>query len=140
GIGYYGKCVRGQWSSGTGGGKLQRGSSIMPEDVFMTIVFTRPQFVRATVEEKDLHLIRPEMKGKATPAAYPELKVPARVIKVSGIPQSAGTFEARIAVELGKDADFVVPGMACTVKLVAFKKADALTVPAAAVFSDDGED
>src|SRR5262249_33631088 len=55
GIVYYGKCVRGQWSSASMiSSKLQKGGMAMPDEVLMTIVKPRSLFIRATVEEKDL--------------------------------------------------------------------------------------
>jgi HlyD family secretion protein len=138
GIVYYGKCLRGQWTTaGTIASKLQKGGVIMPDEVVLTIVKPRPLFVRATVEEKDVHLLRPEAKGKAVMVPYPDTKLPIRVESVSAIPVTPGNFEARIALELGDDDQVLMPGMACTVKVVPYLKKDALTVPATAVFTDD---
>jgi multidrug efflux pump subunit AcrA (membrane-fusion protein) len=120
--------------------KLQPGGAVMPAEVFMTVVAAKPIFVRATVEEKDLHHVRQGLTGKAVPAGYPESKLTARLIKVSSVPQSAGSFEARVALETAKDAERLMPGMACTVKVVCYKKDDALTVPSKAVFTDEDED
>ena len=139
GIVYHGKCVHGQWSSDADT-KLQRGGTIAPEEVFMTIVKPRPVFVRATVEEKELHLLKPELKGRAAVAGYPDLKPRAELKHVSAIPESAGKFQARIAIHLESDASVVMPGMACTVHFVPYHKKEALTVPSSAVFSDDDED
>ena len=43
-------------------------------------------------------------------------------------------------MKLDKDAKSVVPGMACKVKLTAYLKKDALTVPAKAVMTDELDD
>ena len=137
GIVYHGKWVNGQWSSDP---KLQRGGIIAPEEVFMTIVKPRPIFVRASVEEKELHFLKPELKGKAAVAGYPDLKLPAELKHVSAVPESAGKFQARIAVRLEPDASVVMPGMACTVHFVPYHKKEALTVPSSAVFTDDDDE
>jgi multidrug resistance efflux pump len=137
GIVYYGKCTRGSWSTaGTMAAKLQRGGLLAPAEVILTIVQPRPLFVRATVDEKDLHWIRPEVKGKAVPTPYPDLKLPAKVVQASAVPITPGNFEARLAVDVGVDAKEIMPGMACIVKLLPYEH-EALTVPASAVFAED---
>src|SRR5262249_13953822 len=45
-----------------------------------------------------------------------------------------------ISLDAVKSPDALMPGMACTVKLVPYVKADALTVPATAVITDDLDD
>jgi multidrug resistance efflux pump len=141
GVVYYGKCLHGKWTTaGSVAEKLQRGGVLMPDEVFMTIVKPRPMFVRATIEEKDLHQIRPGLKGKIVPVPYPERKLSAGVKSVSAIPVTPGTFEARIPLETAKDPDALVPGMACTIKFVPYSKEEALTVPADAVFTEDLDD
>ena len=84
-----------------------------------------------------MQAVRPGLPGKAVAAGYPDLKLPAKVREVSAIPVTAGSFEAKLTVDMPKDAEALMPGMACTVKLVAYAKADALTVPATAVFSEE---
>jgi len=141
GIVYYGKCQHGQWSSaGSLSGKLQHGGMIMPDEVLLTIVKARPLFIRATVEEKDLQHIHAGAKGKAVVATLPDLRLPATVKEVSAIPVAPGSFEAKLGVDLAKGAESLMPGVACTVKLIAFAKADALTVPVGALFTEELDD
>ncbi len=139
GIAYYGSCVRGKWSPATTLAKqLRRGGTLSANQVFMTIVQSRPMFVRANLPEKELQHIHPGVAGKAVPTAYPDVKLAATIDSISQIPIEAGTFDARIRIDLrNKAAEKVVPGMACTVKLVAYQKEDALTVPPSAVFSEE---
>jgi multidrug efflux pump subunit AcrA (membrane-fusion protein) len=112
---------------------------LSPDEVFITIVRARPVFVRAVVEEKDLHLLQPGQKGRVAVTGYPDLKLPGEIKQISAIPQTPGNFEARVAVESADDAKAVMPGMACTVKIAAYRKDNALTVPDAAVFTDDDD-
>jgi multidrug efflux pump subunit AcrA (membrane-fusion protein) len=139
GIVYYGKCLRGQWTTAaTVAPKLQRGGTLTPDEVFMTIVSPGPLFVRATVEEKDLHVLQPGLKGMVIPTGFPDIKLPARLARLVPIPQGAGSFEARVTLE--KEAgDRLVPGLACSVKFLAYRKDKALAVPASAVFEEDAE-
>lgn len=136
GIVYHGKCSRGQWTTSTVTSKLQRGGIVTPEEVFMTVVTVQPVFVRATVEEKDLHLLKVDQKGKVVPTGYPDLKLPGRIASLLLIPAGSGNFDARVVLE-GAGSPLLVPGMNCSVKCVPFQKTDALTVPAAAIFEDE---
>jgi HlyD family secretion protein len=140
GIVYHGKCVRGQWAPTGVEAKLQPGGVIAPAEVFMTVVFQRPVFIRADVEEKHLHWLREGLKGKVVPAGYPDLTISARLLKASYVPHSAGHFDARLALEPSKEAYVLMPGMACRIKLTTYQKKDALTIPASAVFTDENDD
>lgn len=141
GVVFHGKATRGQWTTAAAvGPRLAKGGVLTPDEVIVTIVASRPAFIRATVEEKDLHWLRPGAEGKAVPAGFPDLKLPARLASVSSVPQTAGVFEARVEVELAPAASAVMPGMACTARFLAYRKDDALTVPESAVSSDDEEE
>jgi multidrug resistance efflux pump len=140
GIVYYGKCNRGQWTTVAAAAKLQRGGTLTPDEVFMTIVRPRALFARATVDEKDLHAVRAGMDTRVTPAAYPDRRVAGKVETVTAIPVTAGTFEARVSLAQDKLFPELMPGMACTVKVTVYRKDDALTLPAAAVHADDSDD
>ena len=142
GLVYYGRCDRGHWSAAIMAAKLRKGGVIAPDEVFITVVASRPLAIRATVDEKDLHyLIQPDvLKGSVTPTFDPERRLPCRLKSVLSVPREAGKFEAVFAVELGLHDATIRPGMACTVKLVPFHKDDALTVPSTAVFADDSAD
>lgn len=141
GIVYYGKCQHGQWTTAAMvTPKLQPGGIVMPDEVLLTVVTPRPFYVEATVEEKDLYRLKPDLKGKAVLTGFPDVKLPATVKGVSAVPLTPGSFAARVAVEPGQGAEALMPGMACAVKLVVYRKDDALTVPATAVFQDDDGD
>ena len=138
GIVYHGKCVRGQWQSGgLGGDRLRPGAPVQPEEVLLTVVRPNPFFVRAEVEEKDLQYLQGTVKGKASPAIAPDVRLPAKLAKLSLVPVSAGKFDARFTIEAGADGPTLMPGMACTVKVTPYVKEQALSVPSAAVFTDE---
>lgn len=136
GIVYYGQCERGKWSD-LSGGKLVRGSSISPHSVFMTIVKERPIFIRASASEKDLRRLKKDTPGFAASVAFPDLRLPVKVESVAAVPTADGHFDARLAVEAGEDAQALLPGMTCHITLVAYRKADAITIPTSALFTDD---
>lgn len=139
GIVYYGSCVRGKWSpTATVAKQLREGGTLAANQVFMTIVQTRPMLVRASLPEKELHHIRPGVKGKAVPTAFPNAKLPITVDSISQLPIDGGSFDVRIRFDpQDKATERIVPGMSCSVTLVAYQKRNAVTVPPSAVFSDE---
>jgi HlyD family secretion protein len=137
GILYYGKCVRGKWSGGTSGETMRRGSGVMPNEVVMTVVQPRPLVVRVTVPEAQLQNVHGGLKATVEPAGYSDQKLSAIVDRVSPVPISSGSFDGLLTVALDSQAEALMPGMTCEVKLVPYKKKDALTVPPKAVFSDE---
>jgi multidrug resistance efflux pump len=138
GVLYYGKFVRGKWSTGLGGSDtLRRGAPVLPNDVIMTVVQPRPLAVHITVPEAQLQNIQPGLQGTIEPAAFNQLKLTGMVQRVSAVPISAGSFDSLLTVAADAAAGPIVPGMACDVKFVPYKKADALTVPPKSVFTEE---
>jgi multidrug efflux pump subunit AcrA (membrane-fusion protein) len=141
GVVYYGRFVRGKWSGlESAAENLRRGGSIGKNTVVMTVVALRPMSIRATVSESDLEKIQPGLKGVARPTAYPDLRLDARLARVDAVPSGTEGFDARIDVSLDgsdKRTASLVPGMACTVKMVPYLDRRALVVPAKAVFRED---
>jgi len=141
GVVYYGRCVRGRFGGGASATEdFRRGGTISPNAVFMTIVQPRPMFIRSSVPEKDLHLVRAGVKGAARPTGYPDLKLTAIVERVAVVPGGSGGFDARITVALDQHAQALMPGMACDVKLAAYEKKDAVAVPAGALAADESDE
>jgi multidrug resistance efflux pump len=117
GIVYYGRCVQGQWPAASGlVSRLQKGGSIQADEVFMTIVRPWPMTVRASVDEKDRGLVTAGSACKVTPAALPDVKLAGKLERVSRVPVG-GSFEAVVGFDAAP-GDAIVPGMACTVKVV----------------------
>lgn len=139
GIVYYGLFQRGKWTGGDAAAQqLKPGGTVPTQQVFLTIVQPAPLHVRADVPEKELHHIRPGVRGRVTPTAYPSLRVPVRVAEVSAIPVAPGQFDGRFEIQAADRLPAgLVPGMACTLRLVPYEKPDAITVPATAVFTDE---
>jgi multidrug efflux pump subunit AcrA (membrane-fusion protein) len=136
GIIYYGKCSRGKWS-GSGSEPLHRGNSISSGEVFMTLVQARPLLVRVSVPESEIQHVHGGLQAVVEPTAYSGVRLPAIVQRVGTVPMTAGSFDGELTVALDGKAEGVMPGMACEVKMVPYKKLDALTVSPKAVFGDD---
>ena len=123
GVVYYGKCVEGKWTTGaTSAAKLKPGKTVTANEPFMTIVSARPMLVRATVAEKDLQSIKSGLRGTVKPTAYPDLRAPATVSEINGVPAADGKFAATLRVSLDVEAEGLMPGMTCKVKLVPYQK------------------
>src|SRR5205085_6111059 len=90
-----------------------------------------------TVDEKDAALVSAGAAARVVPTALPESKWAAKVDKVGSVP-IGGAFEVRLALDPAAAAgDPALPGMTCAVKVTAYAKADAVVVPAVAVFSEE---
>jgi HlyD family secretion protein len=137
GLVYYGKFTKGHWEAGSPG-KLVPTGTVNPGEVFMTIMKPRSLFVRLPIEEKDVHLVKAGLAGKAQMVFNPTRKLPARVTSMSSVPAAPGKFEAHVALDIGAEAD-LVPGLACSIKFVPYSQKQALVVPAAAVFEEDDQ-
>ena len=138
GIVYYGKCVRGKWATaGTVGMKLQRGGMLQHEEIVLTVVKPRPVAVRVVIDEKDLPHLHAGLKGKIVPTGFPERKFGGTLDQVLPVPVTAGTFDGRVSLDPTAPAEALMPGMACTFKAVPYQKAEAITVPATAVFAEE---
>jgi HlyD family secretion protein len=143
GLVYYGRNERGNWPGASSmTSKLRKGGVVMADEVLITVVAPRPVIVRGSVEEKDLHSLagRDELKGRAAPTADPALSLPARLSSLTPVPREAGKFDVIADVELGPDATFIKPGMACSLKFTTYRAHDALAVPSSAVFEDEADD
>ncbi len=142
GLVYYGRSEHGNWPAAASlSSKLRKGGVVMADEVLITVVAPRPLIVRGAVEEKDLHSLagRNVLRGRAAPAADPALALPARLTSLTPVPREPGKFELIADVELGPDAAFIKPGMACSLKFTTYRAHDALTVPSSAVFEDEAD-
>lgn len=137
---YYGQYQRGVWQGAPSvADELRAGGSLQRDKIFMTIVEVRPMQVRIDVPEEALHDVRPGLKATVSPTGYPDLKLRATVDTVDGQPLG-NQYAARLEVTLPHEADMLVPGMTCAVKMVPYLRRQALVVPAAAVFPDKLDD
>jgi multidrug resistance efflux pump len=136
GIVYYGRPVRGKWSSFSVE-TLRRGAAVMPNEVFMTVVQTRPLTIRTTVPESQLQRVRTGLQAVVVPVGFAGQKLSAVVQRVGAIPMGSSGFDCQLTVAGDGLTSAIVPGMNCELKMIAYKKTDALTVPPKAVFTDD---
>lgn len=140
GLAYYGRYVRGQWmiSAGSQGPKILRGGPVESGEVLLTLVSPQAQTVRAEVEEKDMAGLKPGLTGNLTPTAAPDNKVPARLTTLAPAPLN-GKYEVHFEA-VGGAGGKLLPGMACSIRVITARKDKALSVPASAVFREEGDD
>jgi HlyD family secretion protein len=134
GIVYYGKATKGAWNSSTLESKLAPKGTLPNDDVFMTIVKSKKLAVRGTIEEKDRPFVKEGDGLKAIPTALPDARLSGKISTLAAVPLGS-SFEFRGT--LSETTDELVPGMTCTVKIKAYVKENALSVPSSAVSYDD---
>ena len=136
GVVYYGRPVRGKWSA-MSSETLRRGATIMPNEVFMTVVQTRPLTIRTTVPESQSQRVRAGLPAVVQPVGFAGLKLSAIVERLAAIPLGSSGFDCRLTVARDGLSSAIVPGMNCEMKMIPYKKSDALTVPPKAVFTEE---
>jgi HlyD family secretion protein len=138
GVVYYGKCTKGSWNSTTYEAKLQpKGGPISNDEVFMTIVKSNKLSVQGSIEEKDRPLVQTGAQAKVTPTALPERRLSATVQSIAPAPLGT-SFDVKLT--LADQPEGLLPGMTCQVKIKAYAKEDALTLPASAVSADEADE
>jgi multidrug efflux pump subunit AcrA (membrane-fusion protein) len=135
GIVFYGECKNGRWTGMTSAKSFDEGSAVPPKRVFMTIVKQGPLVIETGVSEKEIRLMREGMKGQIQPTAYPNERLDTVVSEVDAMPTGGTQFGVKLLVTDAKDVN-VVPGMTCSIKLVACNKKNALTIPPSALGID----
>jgi multidrug efflux pump subunit AcrA (membrane-fusion protein) len=92
------------------------------------------------VPEKDLQHVQPGVRASSTPTARSDQKVDGVVMAISNVPVADGEYAGRISAPLGNDQQALMPGMTCKVRLVPYEKAEAITIPPAALQTEPTDD
>jgi len=138
GIVYHGKFRKGRWTaSETLENKLIPHGNVFADEVFLTVVKPRPVVVHLTLEEKDVHQLKPGLEGTAKLVFNPDRKLPAKLTRLSSVPAAPGKFEAQVALDLEAAEANLMPGMACSVKFVPYSKKEAIAVPSKTIHEED---
>jgi multidrug efflux pump subunit AcrA (membrane-fusion protein) len=140
GVAYYGRWQSGRWTGlAEIGPKLRPGGPVQPYEVLLTVVEPGNLRVHADVPEKELAYVRSGIAGNFVAKALPKQKLAVQVEAVSPAPQDEGEFGAVLTFDAAPPKTLVA-GMTGDVKITAYFKADALTVPVKAVFQDEADD
>jgi multidrug efflux pump subunit AcrA (membrane-fusion protein) len=130
--------VHGKWTGGESHSeKFRRGGHLANNEVFMTIVEPQPATLRVNIAERYVQYVAAGQKMVIEPTAFPETKLTGIVQRVARVPSAAREFEAAVAVALDDAPSALMPGMGCEVQFLPYAKTDALTIPIAAVGSDE---
>ncbi len=137
GIVYYGAFEKGDWVVGDMEKHLQHGGHPPQRTTLMTLVRDGPLEVRAWLREEDLQFAPELRQATLVPKAFPNLALPATLRPLPPVPAQKGWYLLSLTLEPPRDPAPLTPGLSCTVHLPVCRRADALTVPAAAVFRDE---
>ncbi|MBT5715599.1 MAG: HlyD family efflux transporter periplasmic adaptor subunit [Opitutae bacterium] len=141
GVAYRGTFEKGKWLGDAAiKARLRKGGALKPNEVFMTIVESKPLFVRAFLPEADLRRLKRGSKGKIKTKAFPDQKLTGSIREVSSAPVSPGKFELLLDVSIPKEGKAILPGMSCKLQFLVYESEKAIAVPANAVFSERKEE
>ena len=139
GIVYYGACENGKWTTGASMAKrLIPTGKLSPNETFITIVNPDKLLLRTVIPEAELSKVKQGMKGQASPVSVPDKKLTVKLEELGYIPLPGAGFEAIMSLQQEKGVR-LVPGMNCKATFGDVRKANALTAPKEAVFSEDGQ-
>lgn len=137
GVVYYGKAVNGRWNETASLiNRYEPKNNVSGGSVLMTIVEPRPLYVTASFDESKRPEIAVGQKVKISPPAEGADRINGKVKDISPIEVSPGKFEINFDVSEEELPDWLIAGMSCKLKVNTYDKADALTVPKAAVHTD----
>lgn len=137
GIVYYGKNTNGRWNETAALiNRYEPKNNVTASPALMTIVEPRPLLVTATFEEAKRPEIAVGQKVKVSPPAEGAERISGKVKDISPLEVAPGKFEINFEIEGDQVPDWVIAGMGCKLKINTYDKADALTVPKAAVHTD----
>ncbi len=93
--------------------------------------------IRTTVPESQSQRVRTGLQAVVLPVGFAALKLSAVVQRVGAIPMGSSGFDCQLTVASDGLTSAIVPGMNCEMKMIPYKKTDALTVPPKAVFTEE---
>lgn len=134
GIVYYGMSQRAKWTTAAiVDRKLIPGGKLSMREIVMTIVDPSKVRVLLSLTEEQLADLAEGQKGVCQAKWKPDVKFGATLESILYVPYADKTFDAVLSLKTPKEAPALLPGMSADAELVVYEKADALTVPKAAV-------
>ena len=123
--------------------KPQVGDEVWPNQPLIALPDTSELIVETQVREVDLHKVSASQNVAVTVDAYPDIRLPATVELVGALaqedPDRAGTKFFPVTVRLLEVDPRLRTGMTARVEIEVTSLADALIVPAEAIFEDEGQ-
>ena len=115
---------------------LEVEGKVVPKSTALTMMSMEGLSLSVNLTEEQLSKVETGMGGYATPTAFPRQATKVRVSKIEMAPNSDKTYVCKLT--LADQPSNLMPGMTCGIKVRAYQNEQALTVPAATVFTDDG--
>lgn len=140
GLVFYGRCVRGQWLQLVEIERSLAHGQVPLHNVLFTIVKPNLVHIRATAEEKDFEALAIDQSASITPVALPKMKLSGKVASLGRILLPLGGFDVTLRIGGDQAPEGLLPGYSVTAKVQTYSKADALLLPASAIFTEDFDD
>ena len=136
GVVYYGRQHDGAWTTAAVTAKAVVGQGVPVADLVFTVVDPDRVAFRVKVEEKDLHLLAPGLKGRVELAGFPDAEGAITLESATMVPRD-GKVDARFAVSMPAGGVKPLPGMTGAARCQAYSRPDAVTLPSTAIFRDE---
>jgi len=138
GVVYLGMSQKGKWiTASTIERKLIPGGKLTPREIVMTVTSVKDLPLHVSVPENQLKDLAKGQTGTATMKWNSDIKLDTSVESVSYVPTSSSTYDGILSLKRGKNKLPVLPGMNATAKIKVYENKKAITVPKAAVKTED---
>jgi multidrug efflux pump subunit AcrA (membrane-fusion protein) len=141
GIVYHGRCVRGKWSGvgSSGGRELEVETKVPPKKVVMTVFDPAQLVIRSEIPEDKLRFLDEKTTGTAILKSDDSVRLPVKVKGLKRVPLSSGNFDCMFEFDnVDNSKRLMLPAMNCSVSVNVYENPNAIVVPKASVFTDDG--
>lgn len=136
---YYGKIKDGTWSLGDTSKFLFEKGTVPADSIFMTLVPLEPSLqLHATLNQDQRLKLPSEAKGSASVKGIEDSSYPVEVTDLDLAPRGNGTYRLALKADLPEKSP-VIAGMDAKVKLITYKKEEAIVIPKSALTTEDGK-
>ena len=136
---YHGKIDENSWSIEGTSKYLFKSGSLPANTVFMSFIPTTSTLtLQGAISQKEVLKLPREAKGTASVEGLEESNFPVTLTQIDGAPNTSGQYGLGLSVELPKDSS-IVTGMKGKVRLVTYRKENAISIPPNAIVRDSGK-
>ncbi len=137
GIIYHGEINKHSWALGNSDKFMKEKGAIPADTVFMSLIPEgRTLSLHGTIGQADRLNLSSDASGSAEVDGLKNTTFPTAITTLSNAPDGEGKFRVAMSVELAADSP-IVTGMKAKVKLITFRKEDAMSVPSSAITTKD---
>lgn len=136
---YHGKIDEHSWSVDGTSKYLFKGGSVPANTVFMSFIpNTSTLTLQGAISQKDVLKLPTKATGTALVEGLGETTFPVVVTRIDVAPDSSGRYGLGLSIELPKDSP-IVTGMKGKVRLITYRKENAISIPPNALTRDSGK-